>query len=108
MKTKKIEIGVDLDFYPEKLEFEKNEIVYVEKSNRTLTETKVVDILYEEYELNIKKGKKIDGYWLKYFKDKDIEKDQLYAIKQWKPFYLLENGQKIEWPHQLYHKDIED
>lgn len=106
IKTKKLEVGIELDIYPseEDLEFKKGENVLFEKSHRVLGEAVISDVIFEEYDLTIVKGKKIDKYYLNRLNDIKIEKDNLYALKQWKPFYLLDNGKKIEWTHELYHK----
>lgn len=106
LKTKQIEIGIELNYYPieKDLEFKKGEVVLFEKSHRNLAEAKISEVVYEEYEMEIKRGRKLDKWWVERFKDIEIEGNSLYAIKQWKPFYVLDNGTKIEWVHQLYHK----
>lgn len=106
LKTRKLEIGIELDFYPneDKLDFKKGEKVLYEQKHRHLSEATISDIVYEEYDLNIMKGKKMDSYYTKHFKNVDIQNDSIYAIKRWKPFYILDNGTKIEWEHELYHK----
>lgn len=106
LKTKKIEIGVELNYYPneEDLEFKKDEIVFFEKSHRILSEAKITKIVYEEYEMEVKKGSELDKYWVEIFKDVKIDNDTLYTIKHWNPFYILNNGIKIKYSHQLYHK----
>ncbi len=110
LKTKQIEIGIELNYYPTEkdLEFKKDEIVFFEKSHRNLAEAKITDIVYEEYKMEIKRGRELDKYWIERFKDIEINKDSLYAIKQWIPFYILDNGKKIEWGHELYHKLNDD
>lgn len=106
LKTKQLEIGIELNYYPseEDLEFKKDEIILFEKSNRILEESKISQIVYEEYEIQIKRGKNIDTYWIKKFNLEKIDENALYAIKNWKPYYVLDNGIKIKWSHQLYHK----
>lgn len=108
LKTKRIETGIEISYYtPESdLAFKKDTIVLFEKSDRKLIEAKIVDILYEEYELDIKRGRKIDKWWVDKFQV-EIEGDTLYAIKHWKPIYLLDTGDKVEWDHQLFHKGYE-
>jgi hypothetical protein len=103
IKTKQISIGIDLDYYP-KLEYAKDEKILHEVSNRVLGEATIEKIVYEEYELEIIKGKKIENYWKTYFSEVVFLADSLYAIKKWKPFYVLNNGKIIEYSHQLYHK----
>lgn len=104
LKTKKIEIGIELNYYPNgnDLEYKKGETVLFEKSTRNLAEATISEIVYEEYELEIKRGNKLARYYFEIFKD--IDDNTLYALKRWKPFYILDNGTKIEWSHQLYHK----
>ena len=106
LKTKQIEAGIGLNYYPpnDELEFKVGEVVLVEKTHRCLIEAKIVEIVYDEYDLVIKRGKKLDKYWVNRFKHFEIDGNALYAIKQWKPFYLLDNGTKIENTYQLYHK----
>lgn len=104
IKTKKLSPGIELDFYPDEkeLEFKVDEVVMYEVSHRKLKQSKIVDIVYEEYELTILKGSKVDKWWMKYFKDVEFISNKLYAIKQWKPYFILENGTKVMWTHQLY------
>lgn len=106
LKTKKIEIGIELNYYPieKDLKFKKGEVVLFEKSYSNLAEAKILEVVYEEYEMEIKRGRKLDKWWVEKFKDIEIDGNSLYAIKKWKPFYVLDNGIKIEWSHQLYHK----
>lgn len=104
LKNKKLHEGIQLDYYPVEsdLEFKKEEEVYYEKSYRLLSEAKIVDIVYEEFDLDIVKGKKMESWDKKYFKN--VDDNKIYSIKRWKPFYVLDCGVKIEWTHQLYHK----
>ncbi len=104
IKTKEIMTGIELDYYPTETAYKKGDTVLYEISNRLLGESKIKDIIYKEFELSIQKGKKIDNYYKKYFTDVTFDITTLYAIKQWKPFYLLENDVLIEWQHQLYNK----
>lgn len=107
LKTKKMEIGIELNYYPSEseLDFKKGEVILFEKSMRVLQEAKIADIVFEQYEMEIKRGRKLDKWWIDRFKNVKIDGNILYAIKQWKPFYILDNGVKIEWGHQLYHKE---
>lgn len=106
LKTKKLDLGVEFDYYPteEELEFKVGEVVLFEKSLRKLVETKISEVVYEQYDLEIKKGKKFDAYWRKLIKGIEIDDNSLYALKVWKPFYILDDGTKVEWSHKLYHK----
>jgi hypothetical protein len=99
-------VGIELNYYPteDNLEFKKGQVVLFEKSHRNLVEAKISEVVYEQYDLEIKKGSKLDKFWRIKFKDKIIDNNALYAIKQWKPFYVLDDGTKVEWTHQLYHK----
>lgn len=106
LKTKTLSMGVDLDDYPDEtqLEFHKEDVVLFEIAHRQLSEAKIVDIVYEEFDVEIKRGSKMENWDISKFKDTNFEKNTLYAIKRWKPFYVLDNGTKIEWVHQLYKK----
>lgn len=109
LKTKKLVTGIELNYYPkdEDIEFKKGQSVLVEKSHRKLYEAKIVDIVFEEYDLNVKMGKDFGKHSsLDIFEEKDIKiaNDSLYAIKYWKPFYILDNGTTIKWNHELYSK----
>jgi hypothetical protein len=103
LKTKTISSGIDLDIYPnkEKLERKINDIVLFE-DNQKNTLTKIVDIIFEEYDLQIQKGKKIDNWYLNNLpKDTIIDRDSLYSLKIWKPTYVLDNGKKTIWDMYL-------
>lgn len=106
LKTKKVELGIELDYYPSEKHsrFKIGQVVLFEKSHRVLCEAKISEIVYETYELDIKRGRKLDSWVSAHFKDVEIDSDMLYAVKHWKPFYILDNGIKIEWEHQLYNK----
>lgn len=108
LKNKTLSIGIELNNYPteKQLEFKIGEIILFEKSTRVLAEAIITDIVYEEYDLRIIKGKKMESYEIQKYKDIEIDLNCLYAIKTWKPFYILDNGKKIEWNHQLYHKNL--
>jgi hypothetical protein len=108
LKTKTISPGIDLDIYPNKenLKHKINDIVLFEDRQKH-TLTKIVDIIFEEYDLQIQKGKKIDNWHLQNIpKDIIIEKDSLYALKLWKPTFVLDNGQKTIWG--MYLRNIEN
>jgi hypothetical protein len=106
LKTKTLSCGIELNYYPneKELEYKKGEDVLYEVSNRKLGQAKIVDIIFEEFDMEIIKGKKVDKYWKERFKDIDIENNKIYAIKTWKPFYVLDNGIKIDYTFKLFHK----
>lgn len=106
LKTKKLSMGIEIDSYPteDRLDFKKGQEVYHEQGHRSLVQTSVVDILFEEFEVDIKKGKKIEEYQKKDFKDIVLQTDEIYVIKRWKPTYVLANGRKTKWEHELYKK----
>jgi hypothetical protein len=71
------------------------------------TLTKIVDITFEQFDLQIQKGKKIDNWYLNNLpKDITIDRESLYAIKVWKPTYVLENGDKTTY--DMYLRIIEN
>lgn len=111
LKTKTISSGISVDYYGDekKLEFTKEQVVLAESGQyRHLVKTKIVDITFDEFDIEIRRGKKLD-YWVKILKETnpelEIVPDQLYCIKLWKPTYVLENGTKTSYVHQLFHFD---
>lgn len=110
VKEKILLPGIYLDFYPKhdnESSFKKGDSVYYEANHyRKLKEGTIVDIVYEDFELEIVKGERMDGWWKEAFKDINIEPETIYAIRKWKSYYILDNGQKIDWEHKLYQKDI--
>lgn len=106
MKTGEINAGVELNCYKtiEELKFKIGESVLLEKSHRELYETKIVDIVFEKYDLSIKKGSKFHNYEKGMFKDIAIEKDTIYSIKTWEPTYILEDGKRVDFELNLYRK----
>ena len=103
LKHKTLSSGIELNYYPDKLDFCINEEVYREADGRKMIKDKIVDIIYENFDMAIYKGSEIESYWLKYFKDVEIITNKLYCIKQWRAKYILESGFKTEYVHQLYH-----
>jgi hypothetical protein len=107
LKTKQLSIGIELDYYPDNNEipYSVGETILHEAerfSHRTLSEAKISKIVFEDFEITINKGHKIDEYWKQRFPDVKFDKNNIYAIKQWKPYYLLDNGVKIKSEYQLY------
>jgi hypothetical protein len=99
LQTKSIQIGIEIEEYPDSTEFEKGETVFyeVDGKHKHLKEAVIVDILFEEYDINIAKGKKLQ--WIQ-----GLQPDSLYCVKEWKPYYLLDDGTKIKYDYKLYHK----
>ena len=50
LKTKQVEMGIELNYYPNEneLEFKIGEVVLFEKSNRVLAEAKISEVVYED------------------------------------------------------------
>lgn len=109
VKTKELSFGVKVDVYPEKTKYNINDIVCAKKDgtyDNTLVETKIIDIVYESYDLTIRKGKRLESYYVSAIKNvlsiTEIDIDTLYAVKTWKPIYVLENGMKVEYDMYIY------
>lgn len=105
LKTKTISMGVEINSYPDinRLEFKINESVYYETKHRHLGMSKLIAVEFEEFDLSILKGSRIENYERSYFKDIEFDDNTLYAIKHWKPKYVLESGFKTHYEHQLHH-----
>jgi hypothetical protein len=106
LKKKQLEMGIELNHYPSEkdIPFKINESVFVEQQHRHIVEAKVVEIIYEDFSVEIKRGKKLDDWWIKRFKDVNFEPNLIYVIKIWKPYFLLDNGDVIKYEHELFHK----
>lgn len=104
LETKKISTGIEIDHIPSETEFQKGETVYYEISHRSLSESKIVDIKFEKFESVISKGRDIDIYYKKHLDLKDLSDDYIYCLKIFKPTYILENGEEIEYEYKLNHK----
>jgi hypothetical protein len=113
LKTKTLNFGIEVNIYPddENILFKKDEIVLYKdpkdfNSDNTLHESEIKEIIYEKFDLLIFKGKKIlkDEWLLNKLKKLNITvlPDNIYAIKQWKPFWLLKNDIKIQYNMNLY------
>lgn len=109
LKTKKISMGIELDYYPDEsaLDFKVGQDVYVDKAYKKLAECKIVGIKYEKYDLYIVRGKDMSKWMVASFKDIEIDGKLLYAVKQWKPIYVLNDDSSVEYSHHLYHKFTE-
>lgn len=67
-------------------------------SNHKLKQSKITEIVYEEFDLYIDKGYKLKEN----FTEIHFENDKLYYVKIWKPFYKIEDGAIIKYEHQIF------
>lgn len=104
LKTKQLSTGIELESYPESTFLKKGDSAYYEKSHRQIQEVIIADIVFEKYDLTIRKGSDMEDYEKSHFKNVVFQPDLLYSIKYWKPFYILNDGTKVEWEHKLYRK----
>lgn len=97
IETKEIKATVELNHYEINEQFEKGmQVLYQYKSYRkTLSLNEIKDIVYEKFDLTIRKGSELDNNEKSLFKDVVFENDVIYSIKSWKPYYLLDNGEKV-------------
>lgn len=107
LKSHKILPGIEKDFFPkqDELKYKIGQAVLIDRDNNSMQQTKIVDIVFEEYESDFKRGKKITGYLATRFfaADEEIDKNSVYLLKTWLPIYSLENGMKTKYEHQLKH-----
>lgn len=105
LKTKELSLGIELDYYPENNEFKIDDKIMYDtgSSRRKLKASTIVDIVFERYEISINKGSKIESYWRKSFKDFVFQDNLIYTIKQWSPTYILDDGTRIKYTHQMFH-----
>ena len=101
IKNKTLSIGIEIDQYPEKLDYQKGERVYFETGkHRYLKEGTITDIIYEEFDLACFKGSDANNWYLN--KIKDLDPNKIYAFKNWKPFYIMDDGTKITYDYKIY------
>lgn len=105
VNTKKLSPGIPVDIYQDGA-FKKGEKILYEVSRRNLDLATIEDVVFDEYDSQITKGRKMDK-WYRERVQTEIDPDSMYIIKNWKPLYILDNGKKIEWEHELYkiHQD---
>lgn len=104
LKNHTLSMGVDLNYYPPETECKIGETIYYDNGHKKLSEVTVVDIEYNNFDVTIKKGKNIDDWWLRRLKLESVDKNTIYALKEWKPCYILNNGVKTEYTFNMYHK----
>jgi len=99
LKKKKVKdfIVKNIEIYPDK--FLVDDIVLVESGSNAYRVDKVSDIIFETYDSIFEKGKNIEKYYLKYLSE--INPNESYEIRSWKPIWVLKSGRKITWEHQL-------
>ena len=103
-KERKLLFGVEIDIYPEiaNSPFKQGAKVLYEKSHRVLVEKTIKKVIYNDFDLSIRKGKKLEDYFRSLIKDTIIEDETLYAFKHWKLSYLLNDGTIVNYSHQLW------
>ena len=77
-----------------------NILVKKERAHHVLNPATITDIVYEEYSSNVSKGSKLEPWYAKLVELLDPQ--ALYEVRCWKPTYVLSNGVKTTWTHQLY------
>lgn len=103
VNTKELSLGITVDSYSN-TEFKVGQEIYYRKSGQYITKTKIVDIQYLTYDLKIRRGKDLEDYEIDSLTSKGVkaELNGLYAFKYWEAHYILENGVKTKWTHELY------
>lgn len=101
---KKVVIGIVKDNY-EKPEYAINQQVLVQVTYNKYTIKTIKDIVYEEYEskcIKVKDLDEVDLHW--YFTKEEISNlkvNDLYEIRVWKPFYVLNDDSVIKYDFKL-------
>lgn len=101
---KKILLGIVKDVYENSL-FIVGEQVVLKLTNTKYTTDTIKEIIYEKYKSNCIKVNDFDDYKLDYYFTKEeankLKLNDLYEIRVWKPYYLLESGELIKYDYQL-------
>jgi hypothetical protein len=106
INTKQLSLGVEIDFYnPSYSDFKVGDVVYV-NVKKAVYKSSIKDIVYTNYKLNIYKGKDLEDYLISKIKQQypnvQITVDGLYCIKDWTPYFLLEDNRIVKWEHELF------
>lgn len=109
IKTKTLSPGIEINHYPDlsKLSHKKGDTVLFEirSSSKELVECQIDDIIFEIHDLYITRGEDIrEKAYIDPATIENFSKKDLYAVKHWKPTYVLSNGEKTHWNHQLFRK----
>lgn len=93
VSTKEISTDVVIDIY-QPHRFKVGETVYYTISRYELQKTKVKEVKYTDYTLQVMLGKDLDEYSNDILRERNIkiELDTLYSFKTWRCEYVLENG----------------
>jgi hypothetical protein len=109
VNTKQLSLGINIDFYDSLFDFIVGETVYV-NVKKTVYKSSIKEIIYTDYKLNIYQGKDLEQWLIdkikKQYPDIQLTVDGLYSIKDWIPYYLLEDGRLIKWKHELFKEFI--
>jgi len=107
LKTHAVIPGIEKEIFPEldKMEYKIGETVLVERDHRTMQQTKIMDVVFEEFETDFRLGKKLEPLHIRNFftADEEIKMDAVYVLKEWHPTYVLQDGLKTRYSHKLKH-----
>lgn len=102
---KKIVFGKIIDYYVKETPYKVGETVYVEKQYRNLKEDIVEKVFFEVYEPKILLASSDEiSYYLSAEEKDKLNKDDVFEIRIWKPYYVLKSGEVIKYEHKLYKK----
>jgi hypothetical protein len=110
IKEKTLSKGIEINHYPSEkdLKFKKEDVVLYEVKHKELIMTKIIDIIYEDHILSIRRGYQLEPYEIAwYFKNKEeVDLNSLYAIKTWNPTYIIEDGSKVKFVYSFFKKNF--
>lgn len=111
LATKELSLGIEINIYPQQSDFKIGQSVYV-KIKDSVYKSSIKDILYTEYNISIYKGKNLEEYFISYIKKQyphiQITIDGLYYIKDWIPYYLLQDDRLIKWRSELFKEFVNE
>lgn len=111
IQTKELTKGIEIDLYPEKEEYKVGESVLVKAkrlsfSSNSLYISTIKRVVYTDFEQTICKGKRLDEYVIsvinKTYPDLIIDVNQVYCIKNWQTYYMLEDDTLIKYWSELF------
>lgn len=107
LKKRAIKTPVIKDVYPSNLKFSVGETVYREVKPDHMMLDYVESIVYEEYESQYYKAKKMPDWFNKYFTNEELVANDFYELRVWKPWFKMKSGALVKYDMYLNHVYIE-
>jgi hypothetical protein len=110
MVEQKVIIGPVIDIYPSEKDIMHGkykigqEVFTNTQHDGIIRKNKIIDIKYLEHESTFKKATELDDSDIKRYPDKlnNLLARDIVEFRYWKPTYIMEHGQNINYAHQIF------